>query len=210
MQKVNELFGKRVIDLRSGNQIAMVRDVVLDGEMRRIVALVIGDGGWGSKDRVLRWRELAAVGEFVIADGERQMPLLSEDAEVRGLREAAATVTGKKVISASGEQVGTVDDIYYERSGAILGYEIRRGLFGGHPALRAGDVRSVGKDAIIAESSSLVAREELGVARPAAEPLREREAGEPLPAGRPAIDPALGEPGPGQPELGDTDSHRDM
>lgn len=205
MQKVNELFGKRVIDLRSGNQIAAVRDVVLDSEMRRITALVIGDGGWGSKDRVLRWRELVGVGDFVVVDGEQPLALLSEDAEVRGLREAAETVTGKKVISASGEQIGTVDDIYYERSGAILGYELRRGMFGGHPALRAGDVRSVGKDAIIAESASLVAREELALARPAAEPLRERAAGEPLAAGRPALDPALGEPG-----LGDTDSHRDM
>jgi uncharacterized protein YrrD len=204
MQKVNELFGKRVIDMRSGNQIAAVRDVVLDGDMRRILALVIGDGRWGAKDRVLRWRELAAVGEFVIVDGEQALPALSEDAEVRGLREGAAKVTGKKVISASGEQIGIVDDIYYERSGAVLGYEIRRGMFGGHPALRASDVRSVGKDAIIAESTSLVPREELSLGRPApAESLYERAAGEPMSAGRPAIDPALGEPDT-------TDSHRDM
>lgn len=202
MHKVNELFGKRVIDKHSGDQIAIVRDVVLDTETGRIVALVIGDGAWGSKDRVVTWGEVIGAGEFVVVDGSRPFPTLGEVAEVRELRERAERVTGKRVISATGEQIGSVDDIYYDRSGVILGYELKRGLFSGHSVLRAVDVQTVGKDAIIAGSADLVSREAL--AAPVAEPLpglaepslKDRTAGAPLMEvqDRAAIDPALGEP----------------
>jgi len=206
MQKINQLFGKRVIDQHSGNQCATVRDVVLDGDMRRIIALVIGDGGWGRKDRVLRWNDVVGAGEFIVVNGTQSFPLLDEDAEVRALRERAETITGKPVISASGEQIGNVDDIFFDRSGLLLGYEIRRGMFGGHPVLRSADVRSVGKDAIIAESADLLTREELESSPPPSGPrLEDRAVGEPLAGGRPMVDPALGEP-----EAGGSDSHRDL
>lgn len=199
MQKINQLFSRKVIDQRSGDVLGSVRDVVLSADMRRIVALVVGAGGWGSKDRVVRWDELIGVGEFIVVDDQGAFPTLDDDSEVRELRQGAEQLTGKRVISASGEQVGSVEDTYYDRSGAILGFEIKRGVFGGHPALRADAVQSVGPDAIIAAPAELVAAEDLRLpAAPQLERLSEHAVGDQAGEGRPLLDPALGEPQPGE------------
>jgi uncharacterized protein YrrD len=201
MRKVNELFGKKVINQANGEAIAAVRDIVLSDDARRIVALVVGDGGWSKDEQVIRWSAIISVGDYVIVEGMAPFAAAGEDAEIAGLREHAHTITGKTVISSAGERVGTVGDMYFADSGEIAGYEIKQGMFGSNPILPATRVQAVGKDAIIVDSAELIDAEDFEQRR--GEP-RERVVGGVSGAYAPDLaaptlgqprDPALDEPG---------------
>jgi uncharacterized protein YrrD len=158
MQKMNELFGKRVISQLTGDQVAVVRDVVLDREARHIVALILTNEH-SSDEQVVRIEQILGMGEFIVVDGARPFQSSASDAEIIELRKSAEQITGKKIISATGEQFGTVSDMYFGRNGVIVGFELKRGPFGGSEpqVIRATDVQAVGKDAVIARTNQPIA-----------------------------------------------------
>lgn len=158
MQKMNELFGKRVISQLTGNQVATVREVVLDPEARQIVALIIS-GGRSSGEQVVRMGQILGMGEYVVVDETRPLQPSSGDAEIVELRKGAEQITGKKMMSATGEQLGTVGDMYLNQRGAIVGFELKHGLFSGAEPqiIRIADIQAVGKDAVIARTSQPIA-----------------------------------------------------
>ena len=158
MQKINELFGKRVINHRTGNQVASVREVVLDPEARHLVALVVTNQH-SHDEQVVRMEHIFGMGEFVIIDGTTPLQPSSSDSEVVALRKNAQQITGKKLMSVMGEQVGTVGDMYVGSSGAIVGFELKHGMFSGSDTqvFRASDVQSVGKDAVIVKTPQPIA-----------------------------------------------------
>jgi len=158
IQKINELFGKRVISQLTGDQVATVREVVIDREARRIVALIISKGR-SSNEQVVRLEQILGMGEFIVVDGARPFYSSASDAEIVALRKGAEQITGKKLMSATGEQFGTVGDMYFDRSGAIVGFELKHGLLSGSDpqVIRAGDVEAVGRDAVIARTNQTIA-----------------------------------------------------
>jgi uncharacterized protein YrrD len=158
MQKMNELFGKRVISQVTGDQVATVREVVLDAEAHQIVALMIADGRSGD-EQVVRMAQILGIGEVVVVDGTRPFPSGTADPEILALRKSAEQITGKKMVTAAGEQLGTVGDMYLGRRGAIIGFELKHGLFSGSEPhiIRAADVQAVGKDAVIARRNAPIA-----------------------------------------------------
>jgi uncharacterized protein YrrD len=183
MQKINDLFGKRVISQQTGDQLATVRDVVLDRQARRIVALVIGERA--GDEQVVRRERILGMGEFIIVDGAGPFPASDSDGEIVDLREGAEKITGKKIISTAGEQLGTVGDMYYSRSGAVIGFELKHGLFSGSDpqVIKAADVQAVGKDAVIVTATepvglSILTEDEIATPAPgvaASPPARERD-----------------------------------
>lgn len=165
MQRINALYSKRVINVATGDPVATVRDVVLSDDVRRIVALLVSEGGRGGDEQVIPWESVISVGEFVIADGRQAWQTLADHPDVANLREQAHQITGKPIMSATGERLGTVSDILYDERGQLVSYELKQGgLFGGSsdaPMLPASSVQAIGKDAIIATNSELITRDEL-------------------------------------------------
>jgi uncharacterized protein YrrD len=196
MQKINDLFGKRVISQQTGDQLAAVKDVVLDRQAHRIVALIIG--GKASDEQVVRRERIMGMGEFIIVDGTGPFPLSEADAEIAELRAGAEQITGKKIISTAGEQLGTVGDMYFSRSGAIVGFELKHGLFSGSDpqVIKAAEVQAVGKDAVIVTATepvslSILTEDEIatpapGVAARPDSPASERADADDLPGDRAA------------------------
>jgi uncharacterized protein YrrD len=194
VQKINELFGKKVISRQTGDQMATVRDVVLDRQARRIMGLIIG-GGRSGDEQVVRREQILGMGEYIVVDGAGPFPAIGDDAEIAELHQDAEKITGKKIISAAGEQLGTVGDMYFSRSGAIIGFELKHGLFSGSDpqVIRGADVQAVGKDAVIVAetepvSLSVLAEDEIATpapgvaaAQPGAPPARADDAAEPRP-----------------------------
>jgi uncharacterized protein YrrD len=173
MQKINELFGKRVISQLTGDQVASVREVVLDAQARQIVALVLTSGR-SSDEHVVRMEHILGMGEFIVVDGSRPLQSSASDSEIVVLRKNAQQITGTRLISVTGEQVGTVGDMYIGRGGAIVGFELKHGPFSGADpqVFRATDVQTVGKDAVIVRTPqpiplSVLAAEEMASSGPA-------------------------------------------
>ena len=110
MQKMNELYGKRVISQITGDEVATVREVVLDPEARQIEALIISSGRSGD-EHVVRMGQILGMGEFIVVDGTRPFEPSARDPEIVKLRKGADQITGKKIMSTTGEQFGTVGDM---------------------------------------------------------------------------------------------------
>ena len=158
MHKVNDLFGKEVINQTTGDRIAPVRDVVLAADLREIAALVLGPGGLFSDELVVRWSTIISLGDVIVVAGTTLLPTIKQDAEVAELRKLAVRITGVAVITATGDQLGTVSDIGFDARGRVLGYEISHGVLGGligQRFLPSEQIQSVGKDAIIVTTTEL-------------------------------------------------------
>lgn len=158
MYKVNNLFGTQVINQTTGDRIAPVQDVVLTTDLRQIAALVLGAGGLFSDELVVRWSAVISLGDVLVVAGTTPLPTIKEDAEVAELRKQAVRITGVAVITATGERLGTVNDIGFDDQGRVLGFEISHGLLGGligQRFLPSEQVQSVGKDAIITTAAKL-------------------------------------------------------
>ena len=97
--------------------------------------------------------------EFIVVDGTRPFESSAGDPEIVKLRKGAEQITGKKIMSTTGEQFGTVGDMYIGHCGTIVGFELKHGPFGGSEpqVIRATDVEAVGKDAVIARTNQPMA-----------------------------------------------------
>ena len=158
MHKVNDLFGKEVINQTTGDRIAPVRDVVLAADLREIAALVLGPDGLFSDELVVRWSTIISLGDVIVVAGTTLLPTIKQDAEIAELRKLAVRITGVAVITATGDQLGTVSDIGFDARGRVLGYEISHGVLGGligQRFLPSEQIQSVGKDAIIVTTTEL-------------------------------------------------------
>ncbi|HEU5013311.1 MAG TPA: PRC-barrel domain-containing protein [Roseiflexaceae bacterium] len=155
MQKINDIFGKEVINQTSGEKIAAVQDVVLDRDLRQIVALLIRGGGLFSDTHVVRWNAVVSMGDVVVVRAEPPLPTLKDDAEVSELSEHANRITGTSVISDKGEELGSIGDIFINERGEVIGYEVKQGMLHSDRYLAVENVQATGKDAIISRVAEL-------------------------------------------------------
>lgn len=158
MQRVNELFGKEIVNQATGIKQATVREMVFDQEGRNIVALLVG-GGLLGHNTVVRWSSIMSLGDVIVVEGEALLAVGSEDPEVANLRKQAHRITDTNVITEGGEKIGTVSNLFVDERGRVVGYEVKQGLLkdlGGRKFLPMENVRGVGKDAIVAINSDLM------------------------------------------------------
>ena len=163
MQKVNQIFGKEVINQITGDKIASVQDVVLDRDLRNILALLIHGSGLRAATHVVRWSAVVSVGDVVVVRAEPSLPTLKEDVEVAELSKHANRITDVAVISDKGEQLGTIGDIFINEQGQVLGYEVKQGMLHNNKYLAIEHVQATGKDAIISRLTDLPRVKDLGI-----------------------------------------------
>jgi sporulation protein YlmC with PRC-barrel domain len=182
MRYINDLLGKQVINQASGERMAPVRDVVLSGDMRAIVALLIG-GGLFHDDRVVRWQAIQSLGDVIVVDaGQPLLPVRDDDA-VAALHREAFQLTGLAVITAAGERVGTVADTAFDGGGRVLGFVLKHGVLEGRSGATFVPVESaqtIGRAAVIvahADLPTVRAFEEAAAAGFSSDDLRARERG---------------------------------
>jgi uncharacterized protein YrrD len=201
MRKVNDLYGKQVISQATGEKVASIRDIIMSEDVRRIVALVVGDGMWANDERAIRWDTVISVGDFVIVEGITPFAPVAEDAEIAELRKQSSQITGTMVVTTTGERLGTIGDMFFNNRGQIIGYSIKQGMIGSSddPFLPAEQVQVIGKDAVIATSSELTTMKNVDLSDDISEepnPSRRHEATTrelPTPTERQLREHALGE-----------------
>ncbi len=162
MQKINQFFGKDVINQASGEKIASVHDVVLDHDLSRIVALLIRGSGLFADTHVVRWNVIISVGDVVVVSIDPPLPNLKDDVEVSELAKNAHRITGTSVISDKGEQLGSIGDIFVNEQGQVIGYEVKQGMLHSNRYLAIENVQATGRDAIISRITELPRVKDLG------------------------------------------------
>lgn len=158
MRKANELIGKSIVHQASGERLGSVRDLVFEPNARRVAAILVDNGGLFRDARVISWSAVASIGDVVMVTGDTLVQRASDAPEVSEELRQDVQISGTPIVSESGERIGTVGDLFINDAGAVIGYEIKQGFvsdLAGRKFLAVEQVKTIGKDAIIADVSDL-------------------------------------------------------
>lgn len=158
MRKAKELIGKSIVHQATGSKLAEVRDLIFETDASKIAALLVDNGGWFREARVICWESVTNIGDVVMVTGDNPVVLANEASQLSDELKEDVRITGSPIMTESGERIGTVGDLYIDDTGRVIGYEVRQGFvsdLSGRKFLLADHVRTVGKDAIIANNADL-------------------------------------------------------
>ncbi|MDQ3856201.1 MAG: PRC-barrel domain-containing protein [Chloroflexota bacterium] len=130
-RKGKELVGLPIVTFSEGEQIGKVRDILFDPDQNRVVALLTDEGGWFSSARVVPWQNLQTIGEDAIIVPDRGAEVKADsDRYIQHIMQTDNTLTGTRVFTDDGRDLGTIGDMYVDDStGQVTGYEVSGGLF---------------------------------------------------------------------------------
>lgn len=154
MRKGKSIIGKEVLSLAEGVKLDKVNDVVVDPEGRRLVALVVSEGGFMSSSKVVPLNRISSFGkDAVVVQSAESIVAASADPELRAYVDREEKILGKTVYTTTGDEQGSVADIYFEETtGAVVGYEISGGMLGdaakGRSYLATEEITGIGDDVI--------------------------------------------------------------
>lgn len=154
--KASRLSGIAIVSIADGTKEGTVRDVVLEPNRRRVVALTIRPTG-GRNDKLVPVKEIHSAGRDAITIPNTDV--LKEEHPVRGDGEVyLSELKGTKALADTGEVVGTISEVEIDpNSFAILGYELTTGVWSGltgsRKRLPADERVHYGRDVLIVRES---------------------------------------------------------
>lgn len=131
LMTASEIIGLPVVTVRTGEDVAEVRDVIYDPQQGRLVGLTLNKRGFlaGRRREVLPDGSLHAIGRdavMVIDDSALVLPEAAPEDVARP--PADRNVLGNDVLTESGVSLGTVRDLVLVvgSTGAVVGYRIEK------------------------------------------------------------------------------------
>jgi uncharacterized protein YrrD len=125
MRKRTEIIGLPVINLKTGEEIAEVDDLVFSPEYNEINGIIVKN----ENKYFIHTHNIYGIGEDAVIindinDLEDINKLRSIETESQGVN-----IIGEKVLSKSGKEVGVINDIIIDEDNIkLLGYELSEGL----------------------------------------------------------------------------------
>lgn len=145
----------QVYSVTEGAAVGRVKEVIIDPEEKRLLALAVDMGGWYHDVRVIPAGKISTVGDDIIMIDEKQaaVPVPNLPKIVEQMKNPC-NIIGAKVISEDGRALGKVEGFYLERSGgAISRVELSGGVFGrlwaGKSSLSAEHILTLGSEAVV-------------------------------------------------------------
>lgn len=146
------LKGQPVYELASGQKLGEVCDVSISSD-GSVVGLLVKSGSFIKKTLQIRIESVKSYGldGVMVKDRSALQPL---DGDPEFTFEHHQGLSGKKLLSSQGEQLGLLEDVYFlEEVGTIVGYELTDGFFSditnGKRVIHTSGAPAIGKDAII-------------------------------------------------------------
>jgi uncharacterized protein YrrD len=152
--KGKSVIGKEILSLEDGVKIDKVNDLVLDPAGQQVLALVVSTGGFMSSSKVVPIEEVSSFGkDAVVVRGGGSVVTAAESPDLAGLVNGQDRIRGKRVYTSTGEEQGSIADIYFEETtGQIVGYEVSGGMLGdatkGTSYLATDEITTIGSDVI--------------------------------------------------------------
>jgi uncharacterized protein YrrD len=152
MIRGKELIGMPVVSLDQGKEIGEVQDLVFDPARRRILGMILDEGGWFREPEILPYESIESIGPDAVVVRHVESgaaPNIDPDDLKKSFN-----LTGKKVISEKGHELGTIYDLYIDEStGEVLGFELTQGLFRdtsiGKKFVEYDHIQSIGEDIVV-------------------------------------------------------------
>lgn len=155
MYKGNELLGKPIIAAATGEIVEKVADLVVDNAGQKVLALLADEGGLFAAAKIVPFDAIRSVGpDAIMVESPEVLVAASEEPAVEAVLEQYQKLVGLKVVTESGEDLGTIKDLYLnDQTGTIEGYEVSGGLAkdmkDGRAFLPAPKTLTIGKDVVI-------------------------------------------------------------
>jgi uncharacterized protein YrrD len=161
MLKGQSIIGKKILSRMDGQKLDSVKDLVISKDHTRIVAIMTDEGGLFSSPTVIPMEHVVSFGkDAVIVTNSKVVVRADHFPAVKEILDANDNLVKKKVFTETGEELGKVDDVYFdEQSGSIVGLEIEGKIVATAPSASAqldiGDVVSIGPDAVIIRTTAV-------------------------------------------------------
>lgn len=163
MRKAMDVIGLPILSLESGMKLGIVRDILCDQQWRTL-GFMVEEESWFQSGTYVPLDMLHAVGEDCVTVRSDHALTLLDNLAASG---AIAFLTGprrlkgKAVFTASGEQIGKVEDVFFVSNWEkLIGYELSNGWIAdvkeGRRRLQAMPSVVIGEQHLIVPDSSRV------------------------------------------------------
>jgi len=130
MPKALDVVGLPIICLRTGEEIGSVRDILCDSEWR-VLGVLLTEQGWFHPGTYIPSENIHAVGDCCLTvTGKDAITALHHLASLHpvGILTGKTKLKGKTVMTASGELLGRLEDVYFSADWEkLVGYELSNG-----------------------------------------------------------------------------------
>ena len=128
MRTGKSLLGLSIVGQQDGKNLGTVKDLFFDHESDQLMAFVLFEKDlFGLIDAIIvPWREVTNIaGDVVMVTNENSRIKLKDDPLVREMANRETVLSGTKVLSQDGKQLGTLADMFIdETNGRVVGYEV--------------------------------------------------------------------------------------
>lgn len=148
MRRARDLIGLPVLNLKSGDAMGWIQDVVFDTTTQKVSGMLLENGHIFHAGKGLPRSTVAAVGKDALTVKDNRVQ------EIQGIKWSEKV--GNQVFTQGGEAKGTIQDVFLDDSAEnIVGFEVSDGLFSdliqGRGAILQENVMVDGKDVLIVE-----------------------------------------------------------
>ena len=149
MRRTREIIGLPVLDLKSGDPIGWVQDLVLDNDKDEVVGILLEGGHFFQSSKGSPRQSIVAVGKDALTVRENMIE------ELKGIR--WSNKVGNEVYTQGGDARGTIEDVFLDDSvEKVVGFEVSDGLFAdllhGRGTIFRPQVMIDGKDILIVDN----------------------------------------------------------
>ncbi|MDW7674888.1 MAG: PRC-barrel domain-containing protein [Bacillota bacterium] len=151
--KSKDIIGLPVISIEDGQQLGLIKGVVIDAEQVAVAALLVSVKGFLKENKLLPYNKVHSIGAHAITVATSSTINKGLSQQLTGL--TGTSLAGTRVISERGNAIGVVDDFDFDTtSGKILSLYITGKLIEGilkkNASLATKYINNLGKDVIIA------------------------------------------------------------
>ena len=157
MRKGHSITGLQVLALDNAAEMGHVLDLVFDHDADECLGFILREQSMFHAAQVVPWSDIRAIGkDAVMIESQHSVMTPGDDARFRAVMERDTHLSGTKILTENGDDLGSFADIYLdENTGRVIGYETSGGLISDTmsgkryiPAEKTGDLR-VGDDVLM-------------------------------------------------------------
>ena len=161
MRKSKQIVGMPVFSLEEGQQTGSVKDLVVNPQSKKVVALAIAQKGWLKELKYIPYSKIRSIGEDAITvDHGTTLEKGASLPEIVKLVREKVEVTGARLVTENGTILGLVDEYLIDLlTGEIVGLEFGdnfiNSMIKGRAYLDINHIRTIGKEVIVCNEDAL-------------------------------------------------------
>lgn len=161
MRKSKQFISMPVIGLEEGRQMGSVKDLVVNPNEKKVVALAVEQKGLFKEHKYIPYSKVRSVGEDAVTVNRGATAQKSGNLpEIISLIREKKSINGARIVTENGTLLGVVDDYYVNlASGELVGMEFSgsylNAVFNGKAFLDIDHVLTIGRDMIVCSDEAV-------------------------------------------------------